>query len=481
MSNNHIQTILTELFEKWASEEVTSILPLARSGSNRKYFRIKGDTKSVIGTYGMDTKENKTFISFSKHFYEKGLPVPEVLISDLAQGIYLQEDLGNATLYHLLTAEDHFSDSSKEKIKKTLEELAQIQIKGGEGLDYNQCYPRVAFDKQSMMWDLNTFKYYFLKLANIPFDEQALEEDFHRFTDYLLQADCEHFMFRDFQSRNIMWRNDAPVFIDYQGGRRGAMQYDLASLLFQPKAGIPFETRMELLNYYMDVVEKMIDLDRKRFVEFFFGYVLIRRIQAFGTYGLRGLYERKQYFINSIAIAAKDIKWVLENAKMSVEVPEMMKALHAIVASKQFQIFDKENTKTDSLTVRINSFSYKKGLPEDPSGNGGGFNFDCRFIHNPGRYEPYKKLTGRDQPVIDFLKEHSNMQDFLNNVYHIVDEAVENYIERDFSSLMTNFGCTGGQHRSVFAADSLAAHLRQKYGVRVELHHIVQEAKNWIN
>ncbi|MEM8909546.1 MAG: RNase adapter RapZ, partial [Bacteroidota bacterium] len=233
--------------------------------------------------------------------------------------------------------------------------------------------------------------------------------------------------------------------------------------------------------HYLDTVEKMIEVDRTTFVQYFYGYVMIRRIQAFGTYGFRGLHERKAYFIRNIPLAIQDFRWVLENTQLPIDLPELTKVLWAMVEDKQFASFDKKNRNVDFLIVRINSFSYKRGIPEDPSGNGGGFVFDCRCIHNPGRYEPYKKLTGRDEPVIKFLREHSNMNDFLNNINHIVDEAVENYLERSFTSLVINFGCTGGQHRSVFAADTMAERLEQKYGVKVILHHIEQERKNWEN
>ena len=362
-----------------------------------------------------------------------------------------------------------------------MERLAHLQIEGGTEIDYSFCYPRERFDKQSMLWDFNTFKYYFLKLAKIPFDEQALEEDMHRFADYLLQTDCENFMFRDFQTRNIMIKNGNPYFIDYQGGRKGALQYDLASLLYQSKANIPQDIRDELLNHYLDAAEKLTTIDREQFKQYFYGYVLMRNIQTFGTYGFRGLYERKEYFIKSIPFAIRNVKWVLENAKPPIEIPELEKALTSVVNTKAFEPFDKIKGSSSLLTVGVRSFSYKKGIPADDSGHGEGFVFDCRFIHNPGRYEPYKKLTGRDESVINFLQHHSNIGDFLNETYRIVDKAVENYIERSFTNLNVNFGCTGGQHRSVYSADSMAKHLEEKYGVKVVLEHVEQERKNWKN
>jgi aminoglycoside/choline kinase family phosphotransferase len=482
MSTNHIESSLSNLFEQWAGERPTLVLPLAPSGSHRVYYRLSSKDKVAVGAHNLDRKENQAFLTFSKHFKEKGLPVPTIYAEDLDQNVYLQEDLGATTLYsYLLQTGDYFPDYLVQIYKKVVEKLALLQVQGGQGLDFSVCYPRAAFDKQSMLWDFNTFKYYFLKLARIPFDEQLLEDDIDRFAEYLLTTDCSHFMFRDFQTRNIMIRSGEPYFIDYQGGRRGALQYDLASLLYQAKANIPDDIRRDLLNHYLDALEKLIPVDREKFTEHFYGYVLIRSIQTFGTYGFRGLFERKEYFIKSIPFAIRNVKWILENASFPVEMPELQWALRGIVESKKFEPFDKIKASSSLLTVTIQSFSYKRGIPADPSGNGGGFVFDCRFIHNPGRYEPYKKLTGRDEAVINFLQHHSEMEEFLNQVYLITDPAIENYIERSFTSLTLNFGCTGGQHRSVYAADQLAKHIREKYGVNIELKHTEQELKDWKN
>ena len=478
-----LEQTLSTLYEQWAGESPELILPLAPSGSQRIYYRLQSKNRSAIAAYNPNSKENQAFLTFSRHFGEKGLPVPEIYAEDLKQDVYLQEDLGFTTLYsYLLQKGDYFPDYLIQIYKKVVEKLAHLQIEGGKGLDYSVCYPRAAFDKQSMLWDFNTFKYYFLKLAKIPFDEQALEDDLNRFVAYLLEENCEFFMFRDFQTRNIMIKGGEPFFIDYQGGRKGALQYDLASLLYQAKANIPPDIRTELLEHYMDTVEQLIAVDRKKFVQYFYGYVLIRCIQVFGTYGFRGLYERKEYFIKSIPFAIRNVKWILENVGLPIELPEMERVFKAIIESKRFEPFDKIKASSSLLTVSINSFSYKKsGIPEDNSGNGGGFVFDCRFIHNPGRYEPYKKLTGRDESVINFLKHHSTMGDYLDNVFRIVDAAIEDYIERSFTHLAVNFGCTGGQHRSVYAADALSQHIKEKYGINVVLYHIEQERKGWKN
>ena len=482
MKSAEIERALRELFYEWSGEEPELLLPLAPSGSNRIYYRLKKGEKSAIGAYNPNAKENQAFIGFSRHFWDKGLPVPEIYAEVPDHLIYLQEDLGFTTLYsYLLQKGEYFPDYLIRIYKRVVEQLARLQVEGGKGLDYGLCYPRDAFDRQSMLWDFNTFKYHFLRLADVPFDEQLLENDMHALADYLLQADGSHFMFRDFQTRNIMIRAGEPFFIDYQGGRRGALQYDLASLLYQAKANIPEDIRLELLEHYMDSLEQFIPLERERFVEYYYAFVFVRSIQVLGAYGFRGLYERKEHFISSIPFALRNVKWLLDNKKLAVPMPELERALYRLIESKRFEPFDRIKGASSLLTVSVNSFAYSSGPPPDTSGNGGGFIFDCRFIHNPGRYEPYKKLTGRDEPVINFLKHHSQMDDFMNDVFHIVDAAVEDYIERSFTNLMANFGCTGGQHRSVYATDVLAKHLKEKYGVRVELSHQEQERKGWRN
>ncbi len=474
-----ITTTIQNLFQKTFGIAPVEILPLKRTASGRQYFRIRENDNSYIATHGADAKENEAFISFSKHFKEKGLSVPEIFAEDLEQNIYIQEDLGNQTLYDLLPKNgEDIDDSLKSLYRKTLSQLAQLQIEGGRGLDYTKCTPHSDFDQQSMQWDLNYFKYFFLKLTGFTFDEAALEKDFQNLIHYLLKADCQHFMFRDFQSRNIMVQEGEPWFIDYQGGRRGAMQYDVASLLYQPAANLSEATIADLLEHYLTEVEKLKSIDRNAFLDLFYGYVLIRRIQALGTYGLRGIHERYTHFLKSIPIALKQITNLFETGKIKIDLPELERVLTAVNQSGQFNESGKRKNK---LTVTVSSFSYKRAIPTDPSGNGGGFVFDCRFLNNPGRYQPYKKQTGRDQPVIEFLQAHSDIEDFLSNAYFLVDEAVENYIERDFDHLMVSFGCTGGQHRSVYSADNMAKHLEEKYGVKVVLQHIEQELKNWVN
>lgn len=483
MTPQKIETALADLFEQWSGESPKLVLPLAPSGSERIYYRLQGSERAAIGTYSPNDRESKAFLEFSRHFHQNGLPVPEIYAENLSTKVYLQEDLGSTTLYSfLLQNDDYFPDYLAQIYKRVVEQLARLQIIGGKELNYAHSYPKPAFDKEAMFWDLNYFKYHFLMLTRVRFDEQALEKDFHALADYLLTADTRYFLFRDFQSRNIMIKSGEPYFIDYQGGRQGALQYDLASLLYQAKANIPSDIRQEILEHYIKVASELTPIDHDAFVEHYNGYVLIRNIQVLGAYGFRGLFERKEHFLKSIPHGLRNIKALLENWQLPIELPHLREAMQRILDSKKFEPFNKIKSSTSLLTVGVNSFSYHAGgIPEDHSGNGGGFVFDCRFIHNPGRYEPYKKLTGRDESVINFLKQHSTMDEYLHSVFRIVDTAVEDYIERSFTNLTVNFGCTGGQHRSVYAADALAKHLKEKYGVKVVLHHVEQEKKNWEN
>ena len=441
------------------------------SGSDRLYFRLSGKNKTVIGTYNEDVKENLAFLEYSKGLKNSGISVPEIYATDETCTLYLQEDLGDKTLFSFLSESgngEEMPEQVVEKYKKVLQVLPVIQIKGAENIDFSFAYPRQAFDKQSMLWDLNYFKYYFLKLARIPFDEEALENDFHAFSDYLLKTNCNFFLYRDFQSRNIMINNDEISFIDYQGGRKGALQYDLASLLYDSKANVPQKVRDELVEYYLDQLEKIIPVDRKEFKQYYYGYVLIRIMQAMGAYGFRGFYEKKSHFLKSVPYALDNLSKILQIIDFPVEFLEMMKVLKAITLSESLRELGKEE---HHLTVRITSFSYKKGIPSDPSGNGGGFVFDCRAIHNPGRYDKYKDLTGKDEPVIQFFKVKSEMDLYLESIFKLVDASVNKYLERGFTHLSVNFGCTGGQHRSVFAAEALALHLQNIFPVKLVLTH----------
>ena len=470
-----IKDQLISLFEIHFKEEVTFFEQLPASGSYREYARMKSLNHLVIGAYNQDTKENQAFFEFSAHFRNKNIPVPQIFAVSADLTTYLQEDLGNTTLFDFMSKTretEGFSEKIVDIYKMVLGQLPRIQLVAGKDIDYSYCYPREAFDKQSMMWDLNYFKYYFLKLAKIPFDEQALEDDFQIFSDYLLAVDDHAFLYRDFQSRNVMLKDGQVYFIDYQGGRKGALQYDLASLLYDAKANIPEAEREKLLEFYLDELCLYKHVDREKFKSLFGGYVLIRIMQAMGAYGFRGFYEKKEHFLKSIPFALKNLETLLAKNTIQVKLPELFKVLKAVTESTFLRTISPID---DRLTVRISSFSYKKGIPPDPSGNGGGFVFDCRAIHNPGRYDEYKHLTGKDPQVQKFLEEQSTMSDFLVSVFSLVIHSVDVYSSRGFKHLCVSFGCTGGQHRSVYAAEKLADYLKNNYPVTVVLQHIEQD------
>jgi aminoglycoside/choline kinase family phosphotransferase len=470
-----IKDQLFSLFESHFKEEVTFFEQLPASGSYREYARIKSMSHQVIGAYNQDVKENRAFLEFSAHFRNKNIPVPHIYAVNSNMDCYLQEDLGNTTLFDFISItreNEGFSIKIVDEYKKVLRELPRIQLVAGKDIDYSVCYPREAFDKQSMMWDLNYFKYYFLKLAKISFDEQALEDDFQAFSDYLLAVDNNAFLYRDFQSRNVMLKDEKVYFIDYQGGRKGALQYDLASLLYDAKANIPEAEREELLEFYLDELNQYKQVDREKFKSLFGGYVLIRIMQAMGAYGFRGFYEKKEHFLKSIPFALKNLETLLAKNTIQVRLPELFKVLKAVTESVFLKTISPSN---DRLTVRVSSFSYKKGIPYDPSGNGGGFVFDCRAIHNPGRYLEFKHLTGKDPQVQEFLEEKSTIASFMASVISLVSQSVEVYSSRGFSHLCVSFGCTGGQHRSVYAAEKLAEYLRNNYPVTVVLQHVEQD------
>jgi aminoglycoside/choline kinase family phosphotransferase len=472
MNAGELEKSFKALYTQHFGENVDSLLPLAPSGSKRIYYRAKSKNFTAICAYNEDVAENKTFFYLSQHFALKKLPVPQIHIVSEDDKSYLQEDLDATTLYSFLFEKnDDFSTTLMRLYEQVVRNLAEIQIIGHEDLDYKKCFGIQAFNKQSILWDLNQFKYHFLKVADIPFDEVALETDFEAFADYLLQAPQDYFMFRDFQTRNIMIKNNKPTFIDYQGGRKGALQYDLASLLFQAKANLPHQVREHLLAEYLTKANEFTTIDRDSFKKYYYPYAMVRTMQVLGAYGFRGIFQRKGHFLESIPYAIKNMAWLLTHIPDDLAIPALRKVWKRIAANKKFDVIDKKAGKEALLSIEVKSFSYKKGIPKTTSSHGGGFVFDCRFLHNPGRYEPYKDLTGRDESVINFLQQHSAMPNFLNNVRHIVDAAVENYLDRSFDHLSIYFGCTGGKHRSVYAADQIANYLHDKYGIRITLQH----------
>ena len=473
------------LYKKWRGKAAASIDVLPRSGSERRYFRIhEQDGKTVIGTYGANIKENETFFYFSENFFAKKLPVANILAISDDRMFYLQEDFGDISLIDRLESEG-YTDEIYGLFQKSLQTLAKLHVKGDERLDYDRCLTNEEFGKQAIMADLLYFKYYFLDALRKPYDKQKLIDDFEALSNYLTHTEYKYFMFRDFQSRNIMVNKDSDIhFIDYQGGMKGAPQYDVASMLWQARANLNDDWKERLLNDYINALEKIIGakVNRTVFKSQYNGYVMIRLLQVLGAYGFRGLFERKAHFLTSIPLALTNLRWFINNQTVGISLPEFERVLDICVHEDIIQQFTPlQASEKTPLTVKINSFSYKMGLPVDESGNGGGFVFDCRGILNPGRFEEFKSQTGRDKSVTDFLEQQTKMAEFLNSVFDIVDITVEDYLKRDFESLMISFGCTGGQHRSVYAADALARHLKNKFKVKIELKHHVQDEKNWVN
>jgi len=474
---------IEKLTETALSQKAGSVEKLPQSGSDRTYFRVFTPSNSYIATYGRNIRENNTFIYFARHFRSCGCPVPEILAINDEETIYIQEDFGDVSLLKMIEAQGH-SQEVYALFQASLKQLAHLQIKGDNGLDYTQCITSREFGKQAIMSDLLYFKYYFLDTLQSPYDKEQLLNDFDELSSFLTDTDHKYFMFRDFQSRNVMIDEGQVRFIDFQGGMKGALQYDVASMLWQAKAELPDDWKNRLLEFYIDCVEDNLQakIDRDTFVKQYNGYVLIRLLQVLGAYGFRGLFERKAHFLTSIPLALNNLKWFITNKNPGIKLKEFDRLLKLVISDEVIDRFQPLQATTDTpLVVHINSFSYKKGIPPDISGNGGGFVFDCRGLHNPGRYQEYKALTGRDRSVQDFLEQKSKMTDFLNSIYSLVDISVEDYIRRGFTDLQVSFGCTGGQHRSVFAADALARHLRNKFKVKVELNHIEQEGKNWVN
>jgi aminoglycoside/choline kinase family phosphotransferase len=474
-----MQSRLIILFETHFGARPEAVLPVAADGSERTYHRLVApDGRTAIGAFGPDHEENRAFLSFSRAFNRAGFPVPELYGDDEDAGVWLIEDLGDTTLFRARQEAreggHEFDPTILEVYRRVVEILPRFQVEGDDIVDYSVAYPRAAFDRQSIIWDLNYFKYHFLKLAQIPFNEAKLENDFDTLATYLLTADTEHFLYRDFQSRNIMLRDGEPWFIDYQGGRRGALQYDIASLLYDAKADIPETVRAELLDHYLSSLAQHLDFDRATFLERYHGYVLVRALQALGAYGYRGFFERKPRFLQSVPYAARNIERIL-NEGMPVPLPEMEKVLRSIIAEWGDAASEPDSSQ---LTVYVYSFSYRRGYPQDQGGHGGGFVFDCRGLTNPGRLPEYVALTGRDSAVADFIAGLSELEPFWENARALTEDHVEAYEQRGFTSLSVSFGCTGGQHRSVYLAEKMAQHLEARFpAIRVRLLH--REEPSW--
>ena len=465
---------LERLYHSYTGVRAESITELPSSGSNRRYFRLSGK-KILIGVGGSSREENRTFIYLANHFRSKGLPVPEVFCSSDDQLFYLQEDLGDTLLFDVIAKgrqNSVFDESECLLLYKTVALLPAIQVLGAEGLDFSRCYSQSSFNSRLIMWDLNYFKYCFLKATGMDFSESRLEDDFHQMCHVLLQDTSSTFLYRDFQSRNVMVKDGEPYFIDFQGGFQGPVQYDVASFLWQAKAKYPKELREELLSEYIKALRKYTTVDETDFRHQLRHFVLFRTLQVLGAYGFRGYFEKKPHFIQSVPFAIDNLRELLREDYP--EYPYLCELLRKLTELKQFS----DEREKRILEVKVMSFAYKKGIPNDPSGNGGGFVFDCRAINNPGKYERYTPFTGLDDSVIRFLEEDGEITDFLNHVYSLVDPSVKRYMDRGFTNLMVCFGCTGGRHRSVYSAQHMAEHLHKKFGVKVHLIHREQNIED---
>ena len=473
--DNH--KVLSELYITYTNEEPQNIEELPSSGSNRRYFRLSGK-QSLIGVIGTCKEENEAFLYMDAHFISKGLPVPKVLLHSEDKMAYIQEDLGDTLLFNAIEKGRKttvFSEEEKILLSKTIRLLPDIQFAGADGMDFSKCYPASEFNARSILWDLNYFKYCFLKATGMEFLEDKLEDDFQRLTDVLLRSSSATFMYRDFQSRNVMIKDGEPWFIDFQGGRKGPVFYDVASFLWQAKANLPDSLRGELLEDYINALRKYTPVDKEYFYAQLRHFVLFRTLQVLGAYGFRGYFEKKPHFIQSVPFAIANLRSLL--TVPYPEYPYLNKILKELVGLKQLT----DDLQKHTLTVRVMSFAYKKGIPNDPSGNGGGFVFDCRAVNNPGKYERYKPFTGLDAQVIKFLEDDGEILTFLDHAYAMVDASVKRYVERGFTNLMVSFGCTGGQHRSVYCAQHMAEHINKKFNVKVELVHREQNIEQTFN
>lgn len=465
---------LLQLVKQQLGASPTNVTELSASGSNRRYFRLQVNGTSIIGVEGTSAEENRAFIYMAQHFEQKGLPVPHFMAQSDDGMCYIQEDLGDMLLFNYI-AEGRktgvFCEREKEMLRKTMQELARLQVVGAQNFDFSICYPQPEFNERSILWDLNYFKYCFLKSTGLDFQENRLEDDFAALAHILLQTSTNTFMYRDFQSRNVMIHDGKPFFIDFQGGRKGPVYYDVASFLWQARAQYHPDLRKELTEVYLAELQQYMPVDIAEFHQMLKHFVLFRTLQVLGAYGFRGYFEKKPHFLQSIPFAIENLRGILSEDKG--DYPYLLEVLRNMTRLKQFQ----EVSVRKPLVVKVYSFSYKKGIPNDDSGNGGGFVFDCRAVNNPGKYERYTHFTGLDEPVIRFLEEDGEILHLLEHAYAIVDESVKRYKDRGFTNLMVSFGCTGGQHRSVYSAQKMAEHINKNFGVEVHLIHREQNVE----
>ena len=290
---------------------------IAKQGSNRVYTReTDAEGRSIIRVEGTNRDENRAFIYMSRHFAEKGLPVPRVLWVSEDGMSYTQEDLGDTLLFDAIKHGREtgvFDETERTLLTRTIRALAHIQTEGAQGFDWSVCYPVPAMDERAVRWDLNYFKYCFLKGTKIEFSEPKLEDDFDSMVANILsplrgEPERGFFLYRDFQSRNVMIKDGKPYFIDFQGGRKGPTQYDVASFLWQAKANIPPALREELIDEYLEELRiTNYELQEKEWRAALPHFVLLRTLQVLGAYGYRGYFERKPHFLESIPNALRNL------------------------------------------------------------------------------------------------------------------------------------------------------------------------------
>lgn len=474
--------VLKGLFVNAFGGEPLLVEPIKADASDRKIFRMSSADHSAIGIENPVPPENRAFMALSEHFRAAGLNVPKIYAIDQRGEFLLEEDLGSTTLFDLLTLarkKDGREDQSylprevEPFYRAALESLVKFQIVAGEGVNYKECYPFQESNRDALLWDMRYFRDNFLRRTGAAWNHHALEVDFERLAEFLLEADSNYFMYRDFQSRNIMVKNSVLYFIDYQHGRRGQLQYDVASLLYQSRAALPAQARTELLDHYLKVAEEAGGVKRERFLKYFHGFVLLRLLQVLGTYGDRGLGEKRDYFLRSIPFAMENLKSLMQSTPLPLRLPTLSAVLESVFFSFES---DRLNAATpQALRVSISSFSYRTGVPRDNYDQSGGFVFDCRCLPNPGREIRFRDKTGLDSEVIGYFLKRKEVDEFLNHVFSLVDQAIENYIARGFLTLSVAFGCTGGQHRSVYCSEQLKAHLANRYAIESEVTHIQLE------
>lgn len=474
-------SVLEKLFEEHFEQKPENITALPVSGSDRRYYRITSGTITAIGTFNSNVAENNSYFYFTELFRKHEINVPEVYKIGKERRYYLQQDLGGTSLFDMLMEQGH-TDEVKAYFQKAVEQLVKVQWIAGRECNYNQCFASRQFDEKAIMADLMYFKYYFADLQKIPYDRNALMDEMESLSRDLGRIQPQSLMYRDFQSRNIMIHDGKVFFIDYQGAMQGPPQYDLASLLWQAKAKLPQAWKEDMLNKYVAAME---DLKISRVEDIYFrkGYlqfVLLRMLQVLGAYGFRGLLENKPHFRTSIGPALKNLNAFLNEHTQIPAYSELRMLLDKLTTEAMQQHYAVPEPAEDiKLKISITSFSYKKnGIPKDKSTHGGGFVFDCRGIKNPGRYKDYKHLSGLEEPVKQFLDRETRMPEFILHAENMVSLNIEDYMSRGFEQLSINFGCTGGQHRSVYSAEHMAAFIKNKYKIPVTVTHLNKE--NWV-